>query len=228
MRLVVLVDNEPGPGLRSDWGWSAYIEYRGSRILFDADTDPGVLEYNARRLGVDLGSLDYAVLSHHHFDHYGGFETVARHAPGLRVYVPPSGGERLRAWGLDVVVVDSPRQVSTGAWIVPLRAGLGLYEQALALVLRGRGLVVVVGCSHPGPDRLAEEASKTTGLPVYWVIGGFHGPSRRVLDRLASIAQRLSPAHCSGEEAKRYLREHYPDKYLGVRTGSIIVEEGDD
>ncbi|HEU16648.1 MAG TPA: MBL fold metallo-hydrolase, partial [Nitrososphaeria archaeon] len=26
MRLVVLVDNEPGPGLRADWGLSIYVD----------------------------------------------------------------------------------------------------------------------------------------------------------------------------------------------------------
>ncbi len=69
MRLVVVVDNRAKEGLRKEWGWSAYIEAHGHRALFDAGASPSTLEFNAKRLGLDLSRLDFAVLSHHHGDH---------------------------------------------------------------------------------------------------------------------------------------------------------------
>ncbi len=223
-RLVVLVDNEPGEGLLSEWGWSLYLELEGRRVLFDADTSPRVLGFNAQRLGVDLSRLDYAVLSHHHSDHYGGFSAVAEARPGLRVYAPPGRTGYLERMGLEPVVVTSTRRVEGGVWVIgPLRsASWSLYEQGLAVDVEGHGVILVVGCSHPGVDRLAEEAVKATGKPLHLVIGGFHSPSREVLDRLAGLAERIAPAHCSGAWAKSYVRTQYPEKYVPVRTGTVI------
>ena len=78
VKITILDDNTPAEGLLSEWGFSAYVETPKFRILFDADTDPRVIEYNANALNVDLTKLDYAVLSHHHGDHYGGFEYIGR------------------------------------------------------------------------------------------------------------------------------------------------------
>ena len=81
MRLVVLNDNVPAEGLLNDWGWSVLVEGK-HRFLFDADTRGEILLHNAEALGVSLKGLDFAVLSHWHYDHYGGFSTIAELNPG--------------------------------------------------------------------------------------------------------------------------------------------------
>ncbi len=230
-RLTVLNDNEPGPGFRNDWGWSVLVETDSWVVLFDANTSSGVLEYNVRKLDVDLGRVDFAVLSHHHYDHYGGFEFVGRVKPGLRVYVPPGGTDYLRSWGLEPVVVEGGRMVAKDAWLTgPLEGTggfIGIVEQAFAFNVDGVGLVVIVGCSHPGADRLVEAASRVSGVKPYMVIGGFHSPPRYVLDRLAEMVEVICPAHCSGEEAKHYVSERYPSKACRVRTGTVLrVDSG--
>ena len=84
-------------------------------------------------------------------------------------------------------------------------------------------MVIIVGCSHPGVDRLTEALLEVSGYErAYLVIGGFHYPSRRTLDKLAKIAEFIAPAHCSGDEAKAYVWENYPEKFVGVKTGTII------
>ena len=220
LKITVLVDNEPGRGLRSDWGWSALLETEKWRALFDADTDPSVLEYNSRRLGVDW-RLDFGFLSHWHGDHYGGYEYVGKVSPGLKVYVPPGDGEILGDWGLNSVVVDEPALVAEDAWS---SGPVGrMEEQALGVLVEGVGLVVVVGCSHPGVDVLASRLSEVVGEEVYMVIGGFHEPSKETLDRIASISRLVCPAHCTGSRAKEYLELKYPEKTRSVRTGSIFM-----
>ena len=220
LRITVLVDNEPSCGLRSEWGWSALLETNKWRALFDADTDPAVVEYNSMWLDVDW-SLDFGFLSHWHGDHYGGYEYVGKVSPGLKVYVPPGNGEILRDWGLNPVVVDEPAPVAEGAW------GSGpmgrVEEHALGVLVEGVGLVVVVGCSHPGVDVLASRLSEVVGEEVYMVIGGFHEPSKETLDRIASISRLVCPAHCTGSRAKEYLELKYPRKTRSVRTGSIFM-----
>lgn len=220
LRITVLVDNEPGKGLRDEWGWSVLLETDKWRALFDADTDPAVLEYNSKRLGVDW-HLDFGFLSHWHGDHYGGYEYVGKVSPGVKVYVPPGDGEILNDWGLNSVVVDEPVPVAEDAWSSGPMGRMG--EQALGVLVEGVGLVVVVGCSHPGVDMLAFRLSEVVGVEVYMVIGGFHEPSKETLDRIASISRLVCPAHCTGSRAKEYLELKYPEKTRSVRTGSIFM-----
>ncbi|RLE82474.1 MAG: MBL fold metallo-hydrolase [Thermoprotei archaeon] len=223
LKISVLVDNEPGRGLFGEWGLSIYAEYGKTKILFDADTNPSVLDYNAGKLEIDLSKLDFAVLSHYHYDHTGGFKLVGEVAPSLTVYVPPGPGHELEELGLKPVVVEKTVEVFKGVYVIgPLEAWKDFYEIALAIKLEGKGLVLLVGCSHPGVDKIALKAQKDTGNRVYHVIGGFHGPSKETLDKLAEIATYISASHCSGNSAKNYLSRKYSEKYREVRTGTII------
>lgn len=67
-------------------GLSLYIEAAGYRLLFDTGQSDAFAK-NAKVLGVDLSKVDFAVLSHGHYDHGGGlkrFLEINDHAP---VYV---------------------------------------------------------------------------------------------------------------------------------------------
>ncbi|ACS34073.1 MBL fold metallo-hydrolase [Thermococcus gammatolerans] len=214
MRLVVLNDNVPAEGLLNDWGWSVLVEGK-HRFLFDADTRGEILLHNAEALGVSLKGLDFAVLSHWHYDHYGGFSTIAELNPGLELYAPPGGNIR----GLNIAEMHEAGRIADGVWT---SGALDGFEQAVG-VETPSGLVVIVGCSHPGPDRLTEAVLEVSGYKrAHLVIGGFHYPSRAVLDRLAKMSEFIAPAHCSGEKAKAYVRREYPEKFVSVKTGSTI------
>lgn len=72
MKVYMLMDNEACCGdFVSEFGLSYYIETERHRILFDSGSSSLFAE-NAKRLGVDLGSVDIAILSHGHSDHGGG------------------------------------------------------------------------------------------------------------------------------------------------------------
>jgi len=85
-----------------------------------------------------------------------------------------------------------------------------------------QGPVLIVGCSHPRVDKLAHRVGEAIGEKPLLVIGGFHSSSRRTIDRLAEITKYIAPAHCTGDHAKKYIAEKYAEKYIPVRTGSII------
>lgn len=71
MKATVLVDNIDNGDLKGEWGLCIYIEYQGKNILLDAGGTKLFLE-NAKKLGLSIEDVDYAVLSHAHYDHSGG------------------------------------------------------------------------------------------------------------------------------------------------------------
>ena len=227
VELVVVNDNEPGPGLYNDWGWSLYVKAHNREVLFDADTKYTVIEYNARALGIDLSRLDFAVLSHWHRDHYGGFPAVAMARKGLTIYTPPGPLPRLARLGLEPIPVDKTLHMDGYTIMEPFYVGgLDLYELGL-IVESPKGPVLVVGCSHPGIDNIVRKAASIAGDKLFMVIGGFHNPPADAIDTVAELVEGpICASHCSGDDAKRYIRSRYPGKSCSVRTGSKITITG--
>ena len=90
IRVTVLIENEavPDSGLRTEHGLSFFVEADGQCGLFDTGQSDALTE-NAERLGIDLCSIDWIVLSHGHYDHTGGLEAVLRLGDRPRVIVHP-------------------------------------------------------------------------------------------------------------------------------------------
>lgn len=87
MRVTVLMENAAArPGLTAEHGLSLYVEACGRRILFDAGQTEAFAD-NAAALGVDLGQVDLAILSHGHYDHAGGLQRFLRENDHAPVYV---------------------------------------------------------------------------------------------------------------------------------------------
>lgn len=77
-------------------GMSLFIRIKNqdqktTTLLFDTGPDAGLAVDNAKKLGLDLKTVDAIVLSHGHFDHYGGTLSVldAIGKSDLPVYVHP-------------------------------------------------------------------------------------------------------------------------------------------
>lgn len=116
MRIRILTENTAlSPELIAEHGLSLYIETGNHRILFDAGQSDAFAK-NAQKLGVDLSTVDLAVLSHGHYDHGGGLMRflelndrapvyVSRHAFGA--HYNASG----RYIGLDPVLMQHPRLI---------------------------------------------------------------------------------------------------------------------
>lgn len=84
MKFTFLIENKTdNPGIVAEHGLSVYIETGSKKILFDAGATD-LFAANAKTLGIDLKSVDYAVVSHGHYDHTGGFpyfKTINSKAP---------------------------------------------------------------------------------------------------------------------------------------------------
>ena len=89
MIVTVLAENRACGPVSCAHGLSLHIRTGSRNLLFDFGPDGDLLRHNAEILGIDLGQVDMAFLSHGHDDHSGGLETFLQlnsHAP---VYVHP-------------------------------------------------------------------------------------------------------------------------------------------
>lgn len=77
-KITVVVENhvKEGAKLRSEHGLSMWIETPHGTVLFDTGQTEDVLSYNMQKLGFKPEDVDALVLSHSHYDHTGGLETI--------------------------------------------------------------------------------------------------------------------------------------------------------
>ena len=74
--------------LQKDWGFAAFIEYRGKRILVDTGNNADIFAHNVEAKGIDLSRLDFAVITHRHGDHTSGLSYLVSVNEHVKVYVP--------------------------------------------------------------------------------------------------------------------------------------------
>ena len=128
--------------------------------------------------------------------------------------------------------VDSLTEVAPGvAIIATVSKNPGTLElRELSLAIRtSAGLVLVVGCSHPGIETILE-AARPWGDHVHLIFGGLHlvtSPDTTVTRIAAALhdrwrIDRIAPGHCTGEPAfaalKRLFGAHYVYAGLGSTT----------
>jgi len=93
INVKVLVADTTTYELNCEHGLSLYIEYNGKKILLDAGQTKLFAE-NAKYMLIDLSEIDYAVLSHGHYDHSDGFATFFEMNPMATVYARNEINER--------------------------------------------------------------------------------------------------------------------------------------
>lgn len=252
--------------MSKDWGYSAFIEYQGKRILFDTGNDPEILAGNAKAAGVDLSRLDLVVLSHRHSDHMGGMEHLLRANPNVKIYAPKetfgiygsslpstfyrrdealstdqryyegSPPETMKfgsAWPrARFELIDKTREIAPGLHLVALvsdnRGTLELLELSLAIETP-EGLVLVVGCSHPGIERIVETASAIDAR-IHLIAGGLHlvtakDPDIEKVGRSLNQAWKvgyIAPGHCTGEPTFSALQKIFGERYLFAGLGERL------
>ena len=87
MKLTVLAENTTCRNdLTAQHGLSLYLETADRKILFDMGQSDAFAR-NAEALGIDLSKVDFAVISHGHYDHGGGLETFLKINSNAQVYI---------------------------------------------------------------------------------------------------------------------------------------------
>jgi len=106
-----------------------------------------------------------------------------------------------------------------------------LDDQALIIRVKGKGLVIISGCSHAGIINTIQYAQKITQENnVHAAIGGFHlsGPYFEILiedtiDEMKKINPAvLVPMHCTGWKAVKRISEEFRKAFVLNSVGSKI------
>jgi len=254
--------------LHKDWGYSALVEWNGRRVLFDAGNHADHLIENARRLDVDLGHLDFAIVSHRHGDHTNGLARIVALNPGLTIYVPddehfggptppvffrqpdPSLPAHMRYFDGAVpavvphgtvlppakyVRVGESLDIAPGLRLVAnLSPGPAFAETPEVSLIVGEeeGRTLIVGCSHPGIERILESAN-ANAQPVALLVGGLHlvTASRPEVERIARAlrdewkVEKIAPGHCSGEQTFSALRESFGANQIYAGVGESFTPD---
>jgi len=208
MKITIIYDNEVSePGLKADWGFSALIEIENTPpILFDTGAEGTILLHNMKELGINPRCIGVIVISHAHWDHTGGLLDILEVNRDAEVYVPAS--YRARIPGRKVIEVVESTQISEGVFSTGELKGV---EQSLALKT-SKGIVVVVGCSHPGVGEIIQAASQFG--KVYGIVGGLHGfRDFNILRGLPLIC----PCHCT--QYKSEIRRLFPEQHVACGAG---------
>ncbi|HET9694357.1 MAG TPA: MBL fold metallo-hydrolase [Steroidobacteraceae bacterium] len=131
-----------------------------------------------------------------------------------------------------LVLVADAVEVSPGIRIVRNKADAGpfadLPELSLAIETPD-GQVLVVGCSHPGIERILRSVG-APGRKVHSVVGGLHlvtAPDAEI-ERLVGVVKdelavaEIAPGHCTGEPAFAAFQRKYGDRYRYAGVGTVI------
>lgn len=226
MTITVLTENTVcREDLTCEHGLSLYIETGSHKILFDAGQS-GAFADNAKKLGIDLSSVDFTVLSHGHYDHGGGlgrFLEVNKTAP---VYLRRDAfGCHRNAEGKFIGLAEelkgNPRLVFTDNTLeiapdITLFSCNGLPRpygtDSAGLTLEGRAdmflheqyllieeaskRILISGCSHKGILNIVSWFKPNV------LIGGFHfmklPPDSPALDRAAEILLEYPTVYYTG------------------------------
>jgi 7,8-dihydropterin-6-yl-methyl-4-(beta-D-ribofuranosyl)aminobenzene 5'-phosphate synthase len=177
------------------------------------------------------------------FGVYGGFElpaTFPRADETLDKSERYFDGNREGTWkmgtawpGHDFQTVDKTTQIAPGVHLIALTSDkpgtLELRELSLAIETVD-GLVLVVGCAHPGIDNIAKAAAAINPR-IHLVAGGMHllvakDPEVEAMVKTLHDTYRVefvAPGHCTGELTFSALKKAFGDHYVYAGVGTVLA-----
>lgn len=181
-----------GNDLIGEGGVSYLLKTDDCSILFDVGfnekkTDPSPLVHNMRQLGISTKDFDTIVISHNHPDHVGGMKWQKQKSfslsnrqidlEGKTIYTPVP----MTYPGLKPVCTEGPFNIARGVATLGVIANQDFFmgkvlEQALAINVEGKGIVLIVGCGHQTIPKILERAKALFKEPIYGILGGLHYP----------------------------------------------------
>ena len=209
MKVTIIYDNTTSrTDLKADWGFSALVEVKGRKILFDTGANGEILLSNMQKLKINPKEIGDVFISHLHWDHTGGLASFLRLNSQLKLWIPACFPEAKDAG--EIIEVKEPTRMYEGIYSTGELEGI---EQSLCVETE-KGIIIIVGCSHPRMEHILEVASQFGR--VYGIIGGLHGSKPETLKDLSLICA----THCT--QYRSEIKALYPERYIEGGAGKII------
>jgi 7,8-dihydropterin-6-yl-methyl-4-(beta-D-ribofuranosyl)aminobenzene 5'-phosphate synthase len=134
--------------------------------------------------------------------------------------------------GANIQLVDKTTEIVPGITLIALVSDVPgtkeLKELSLA-INTADGVVLVVGCSHPGIESIVAEAAKINPH-IHFIAGGFHLVAAQdpAIEKIATTlhdtykVDYIAPGHCTGEPTFAALQKTFGDHYLYAGLGTTL------
>jgi 7,8-dihydropterin-6-yl-methyl-4-(beta-D-ribofuranosyl)aminobenzene 5'-phosphate synthase len=146
---------------------------------------------------------------------------------------PPEILEAGTPWpGANFIPISQRTEVAPGIFILSgVSTSPGTLElKELSLAIKSpQGVILIVGCSHPGVEHILQEAT-AIDPHINILFGGLHQiqkPDSEV-ERIAAVLhdqyklERVAPGHCTGEPEFAALKRTFGDHYVYAGVGSVV------
>ncbi len=155
--------------------------------------------------------------------------------PQMRYYdgQPPPTMSFGTAWpGAHFELIDQTTQIAPGITLIALvsdATGTKELKELSLAIETPQGIVLVVGCSHPGIEAIVAEAAKIDAH-IRLIAGGMHlvtAPDPAI-EKIAGAlrdtwkVEWVAPGHCTGEPAFAALKQHFGERYLYAGLGTVL------
>jgi 7,8-dihydropterin-6-yl-methyl-4-(beta-D-ribofuranosyl)aminobenzene 5'-phosphate synthase len=150
---------------------------------------------------------------------------------------PPEILEGGTPWpGANFIPVSQRTEAAPGIFIFPgVSTSPGTLElKELSLAIKSpQGVILIVGCSHPGVEHILQEAT-AIDPHINILFGGLHQiqkPDPEV-QRIAAVLhdeyklERVAPGHCTGEPEFAALKKAFGKHYVYAGVGSVVDLSG--
>ena len=129
--------------------------------------------------------------------------------------------------------IRAPTEVAPGFWLFPVQSdvpGTREMNEVSMAIKTPHGLVVMVGCSHPGIEKILEAAAKIDSR-IYTVFGGFHLVDIADAEVSSMVTrfrdkwklERAAAGHCTGEFAFSEFNRVFGPKFDHAGVGAVIA-----